>query len=355
MADLNQLAAQVTHSVDLQRLANSISKGESKEFDKLADFIRTTLLKYDTINTKKLLNELVKLITAEVVATNETVLASISKQVTEAISEEVSFQYAVIKAISSKRPVRPPMKSVNTAILNTPMVLNDKAYTWEERLSSFNTNSVSAIKKRIQAGWANGETTQEISRAIVGNRNTKGIIKQAKSSTNSLVKDLLSHSSSMVKAQVAKENDDIIIGEKTITTLDSRTSPICQVYSRNGGKEWLYAKVGRNFPRPGFHFRCRSTNIFIVAPEYDLELDAESRPAVVDGEAIQVEPKTSWFELAKTNPAVAENALGPARAKLIKNMSADEYYKIAFNSLNEQRTLDQMIASSKKVADLLKD
>jgi hypothetical protein len=255
---MNQLAAQVAHSVDLQRLANSIARGENAEYDNLARFIRELLLDYDVINSKKLRDELIKQITAEVAATADNVTASMLSQIDDVIRQEVNFQWVVLRNISSKKPIKPKLDAVSRAILNQPLVLNGKGLTWEERIGAFKSNQVQAAKQIIMAGWSNGQTTNEISRQLIGTRTTRGVIDQSKSAANALVKDLISHSSSVTKSEVARQNDDIIIGEKAIVTLDSRTSPICQDYGSQdkGGKEWFYKEDGRNFPRPPFHYRC---------------------------------------------------------------------------------------------------
>lgn len=349
---LNQIAAQAAHSIDLQQLANSIARGESSEFDKLAAFIRETLLQYDSINSKRLRDELIRLITSEIASTADVVTESMLEQIDDVIREEVTFQYVVLRNISSKRPKRPKLDAVSKAILDKPLVLSNKAMTWEERIGAYKSNQVRAAKQVIMAGWADGLTTTEISRQLIGTRNIRGVIQQSRTGANALAKDLISHASSMTRAEVARQNDDVVIGERVITTLDSRTSPICRGYSRNGGKRWLYSKVGKSFPRPPYHYNCRSVLVFIIAPEYDLELET-TRPAVVDGKAIQVKKNTGWYELAKRYPAMAEQALGPTRAKLLKDMSADDFYKVATNSLGQEKTIDQMVSSSKKVASLL--
>jgi hypothetical protein len=353
---LNQIAAQVAHSVDLQRLANSIARGENAEYDKLAKFIRELLLEYDTINSKKLRDELIKQITAEVAETADNVTASMLSQIDDVIRQEVNFQWVVLRNISSKKPIKPKLDAVSRAILNQPLVLNGKGLTWEERIGAFKSNQVQAAKQIIMAGWSNGQTTNEISRQLIGTRTTRGVIDQSKTAANALVKDLITHIASMTRAEVARQNSDIVRGEKTIVTLDSRTSQICQNYGSqdNGGKEWIYAEDGRNFPRPPFHYRCRSINIMLVNEEYDLEIET-TRPAVVDGKAIQVDSKTDWLTLAKRYPSLAEQALGKTRAKIIENMSASEFKRVAFNSLNEYNTIDEMVANSKRVASLLKE
>lgn len=351
---LNQLAAQVAHSVDLQKLANSIARGENDQYDKLAKFIREVLLQYETINSKKLYTEIVREITAAFAGTADSVMASMVGQIDEVIRQEINFQWVVLRNISKKKPIKPKLDAVSRAILNQPLVLNGKGMTWEERIGSFKSNQVRDAKQIIMTGWANGLTTVDIANQLIGTRSANGVISLTRTGANALAKDLITHCSSLTKAELARQNDDIIIGEKTIVTLDSRTSPICQDYGSQdrGGKEWIYAEVGRSFPRPPFHYRCRSSNTFIVAPEYDLEVET-TRPAVVDGKAIQVDSKTDWLSLAKRYPSVAEQALGKTRAKLIDEMSAKEFQRVAYDSLNGFATIDEMVASSKKVASLL--
>jgi hypothetical protein len=357
MAELSQIAAQVAHQVDLQKLANSIAVDQNAALNELSKTIRDVLADYEYIDTKKLYNEIIKEITKEVNASTLVITDSVQDQLFEAIKEEVTFQYSVLKAVSSKRPLRPGLDKINSAILNKPLVLNGKAMTWEERIGAYQSNTLTSIKQRIMAGWANGEPVADITRSITGGKNVTGIIDRSKSSTNALVKDLLSHSSSMVKAETARQNGDIIIGERAIVTLDSRTSPICQyIGSQDGyGKVFLYAEVGRNFERSPFHWACRTVMIFVIAPEYDIGTQGQTRPAVVNGKAIQVPLNTGWYDLAKEYKSVAEQALGESRAHLLDNMSAKEFNRIAHNSLGEAITLEQMKNNSKKVASLLKD
>jgi hypothetical protein len=349
---LNQLAAQVAHSVDLQKLANSIARGENAEYDKLAKFIREILLQYGTINSKKLYTEIVREITAAFAETSDSVTASMMSQIDEVIREEINFQWVVLRNISKKKPIKPKLEAVSRAILNQPLVLNGKGMTWEERIGAFKDDQIKKTKEIIMAGWSNGQTTSEIARKLVGYSGFKGVVDMSKIGANSLAKDLITHCSSVTKAELGRQNDDIIIGEQAIITLDSNTSPICRGYGQGGGKKWFYAKDGRNFPRSPYHYRCRTVMIFIVAPEYDLEVET-TRPAVVNGKAIQVDKDTGWYELAKRYPAMAEHNLGKTRAALLDEMSADAFYKAAYNSLNEYQTIDQMVSRSKKVASLL--
>lgn len=350
MSQIDQIAAQVAHSIDLQRLANGIASGQSKALEELAKVIRDILIENDTIPTKKLYNEIIKRVTAEVTDTTGAIVLSINDSLTQIQAQEINFQWATVNALINVVPAKPKVANVVNAIENTNLILNDKVLSWNERIGAYEENTLKQVTDRIKLGWASGETTADISKDIIKK------LDKTKAATNALVKDLISHTSSITKQQVAKENDDIIIGERTIVTLDSRTSPICQGYgSQDGwGKLWIYAEVGRKFKRPPFHFRCRSTNIFVINPEYAINADYGTRPAVVNGQAIQVPHDTGWLDLAKKYPSIADQALGKTRAKLIDEMSADEFYKIAYDSLGNEITIDEMIANSKRVASLLR-
>lgn len=356
MAQLDQISAEVAHAIDLQKTANGIASASNKQLDDISDSIVKVLLKYDAIDSIKTRNAIVKAVRKILADGLEGVTDDIESAISKVIKQEIKFQYALLRNITNVKSKQSTQKDTLSLIEKMPLVLDGKAITWQERIGDYPERTLRNVLQVIQAGWANGSTTADIARQIAGTQSISGVIPQAKSAANALAKDLLTHQSSMAKRQLAIDNDDIVIGEKTIVTLDSRTSKICRGYgSQNGGgKVWLYSKYGRNFPRPPFHYRCRSVNILIVADEYALDMGKQTRPAVIDGVAKQVPAETGWYQLAKQYPAMAEQSLGPTRAKILDNMSAEEFVKVAYNRLGDELTIDQMVANSKKVAALLK-
>jgi hypothetical protein len=136
--------------------------------------------------------------------------------------------------------------------------LNNKAVSVDDYIGDYTPAQIEKVKQAIVAGWSNGQTTREISQSITGTRQVKGIMQASQQSAYRMSKDITSHISSQTKERLAKDNQDIIVGEKVIVTLDSRTSPICQGYGSQdgGGKEFYYADDGYNFPRPPFHHNC---------------------------------------------------------------------------------------------------
>lgn len=348
------------HQIDLIRFGSSVGAKVNPHLTTISKYAREVLLQYDTIPTKKLMNE----ITAKIVAKMEKELGAFTdeaeKDLKALVSEEIGFQYDVVKGAVGKgvAVARPTIAATTSLINNTPMVLNGKAFSVSEYVGDYTPNQIEAVKRVIVSGWSDGQTTRQISQSITGTKQVKGVLQASQRSAYMMAKDVTSHISTASKTKVGKENNDLIVGEKAVVTLDSKTSPICQkIGSRDsGGQEWYYATDGYNFPRSPYHNFCRTTMTFIMAPEYREIADQDlTRPAIIDGEAVQVPAETSWMDLAKRNPTFAEQSLGKSKAKVLDSMSAKEFTDTAYNRMGDPLTLNEMKASNSKVTAILDD
>lgn len=354
-------SSEIAHAIDIEKAALGIAKGVKPALDNIADFVRLVLARYqedkgDKILTIKDRDALIKQITEYMSEQLIPWTASAQSDLDEMITEEIKFENAVLRNATGAAVTVPTFKQAYSDITQKSLVLNGLAISWDDYIGVYTPNQLKAVKQAIVAGWTDGLTTTTIARQIVGTKTIKGIIPKSMRDAQMMVKDLASHQSSDVKAVFGRMNEDVIIGEKIIVTLDSKTSPICQDYGSQdrGGKEFIYAKVGRNFPRPPFHRNCRSTMRYILSPEYQDKENKRQRPAVVNGRVIFVDEDTNYLDFAKAYPSVAESALGETRAKLINQMSAEEFRKAAYNHMNEPITLKEMTARSKKIAKALK-
>lgn len=128
----------------------------------------------------------------------------------------------------------------------------------------------SRIQQALQLGMAQGETTDDIVRRIVGTRAngyTDGILAMSRRDATSIVRTAVNHVSNTARGYVWDANEDIIQCRIWSSTLDGRTSAICR--SRDGRG----AAVGNNelpegilplIPkdaRPPAHINCRSTMV----------------------------------------------------------------------------------------------
>ena len=355
MANINLLTAQIAHEVDLQRVASGLGGLSTKHLNAISKYVRETLLVTETITTIKQRNQLIKDISAFMTDELGVFTTDMTDDLGDIIVEEVGFQASTVATATGAKIAEPAIDKVIKVIKQKPLVLNGKAIGWDEYIEEYAPNQVKAVSQIITAGWSNGETTRLISQQITGTNTINGVMQTSQRSAYMMARDLVSHQSSSAKSEVGKENQDVIIGEKAIVTLDSKTSPICQRYGSQdkGGKEWIYKTDGHNFPRSPFHRFCRTSMSFVLAPEFKEFEAGRTRPAIISGVAVQVDAETNWIDLARSNKEFAEISLGKTKAALLDEMSATEFTKAAYNRLGEAQTIESMRESSKTIMKLL--
>ena len=352
------IAVETGHQIDLIRFSNSMASSINPSLISISKKVREVLLQWETLDTKKKMNQAIAEISAEMEKELGKFTGEFESDLKALIKEEIGFQYGVAKsAIGSGVAVaRPTIKATTQLINSVPMVLNGSAISVDDYIGDYTPNQIKKVKQIITGGWANGLTTREIAQQITGTKTDKGVLQASQRSAYMMAKDITSHTANQSKAKVGLDNQDLIVGEKAVVTLDSKTSPICQDLGSQdgGGKEYYYKDDGKNFPRPPFHPNCRTTMTYILAPEYrEIAEEGRTRPAVIDGEAIQVPADTNWMDLAKKYPSLAEQSLGKSRAAVLDKMTAKEFTDAAYNRMNQPLTLEQLAANNSKAAQVL--
>ena len=133
-----------------------------------------------------------------------------------------------------------------------------------EALSEYTTLQTRAIKNAISDGFYQGRSNAEIIRTIRGTKaaNYKdGLLNISKNSASRITRTAINHASSVARIKLFEANADLFTHYQWISTLDSRTSPICEKLSDN-----IY-EVGKGRVPPA-HPNCRST----MTPVFDDEL-----------------------------------------------------------------------------------
>lgn len=353
MAD-TVLATTIAHEIQLIRYSKTLGKDAGVYVDNIMKALREELLSTDKVTTKKQRDELIKFINELFASELGDWNSELESDLTRLIKEEAKFYQASLASLIGEKVARPTLESITKAAYSTEMVLNGQAYTVNERIKQYDVNSVDKVKRIVTGGWRDGLTTYEMVQQIAGTQSSS-VKNQMKSGAYTLAKDLTSHVSSVSKSKVGMENSDIIVGERVLVTLDSRTSPICQRLGSldGGGKRYYYAEDGYNFPRPPFHWNCRSVMTYILSDEYESLEEPRTRPSVVSGKAKRVDSDTDWMSLAKANPALARESLGVDKAKILDSMSAEEFTKIAYDRLGNPITIDELVKKSKIAAKAL--
>ena len=204
----------------------------------------------------------------------------------------------------------------------------------------------------VRAGFASGQTTDEIVRQVVGSKGQDpGILAVSKREARALVHTSIQTVANQSRMEVFQANsgdNGPVRGYRQISTLDSHTTVICMAYDM---KTWdlEYRPVGHDLPyNTGCprHFGCRSVIVPWLKTYRELGLDIdeiESTRASMDG---QVSDRLDFGEWLKgKSRAFQDEKLGPGRADLWRRgvITLSDLLDLRGNPL----TLEQLKAQAK--------
>ena len=244
--------------------------------------------------------------------------------------------------------ILPSGAQVHAAVFGNP--LGARGAGGGQLLEGFVSNWAEADRERvtgaIRRGVFEGRTTDQIIRDIRGTRARNfadGVLAINRNAAATVVRTAVQHVATMARMETLQANADILEGYQWDSTLDSRTSPICQSLD---GRVFEFGKG----PVPPAHPNCRSAIIPKLSAEWDF-LDEGATRSSVNG---PVDARLSYFEWLKTQPpGFVTEALGPTRARLFLRggLSADEFAKLQLGRNFEPLTLDEMRGLAPRVFD----
>lgn len=254
---------------------------------------------------------------------------------------EASHQEQVIRGSTpiELAMVMPTAETIIAAVESKPFegkLLSE----WTEKLQE---DFYVRIRDAVRMGVIEGESYHQITKRVMGTkalRYSDGVMAINFRQAQALVATAVSHTANESRQTFYGANDDLIKGVQWVSTLDSRTTPVCQ--SRDGK---VYPVDSG--PRPPAHIRCRSTTAPVLKSWKELGLDAENIPpgtrASMDGQVPEAETYQSW--LRKKSPAFQDDVLGPTRGKLFREgMSLDRFV----DESGKEYTLAQLKAKDAK-------
>lgn len=136
----------------------------------------------------------------------------------------------------------------------------------EPFIKNVSPRQVALIETTIRKAHANGMTAQQTTALIKGTRKknySDGLTQKLGRQTATVVRTSMQHVNNVARQVVWKDNDDIVNGYIWVSTLDGRTSAVCQ--DRDGE---VY-EVGKG-PVPPAHPNCRSTTVAKLRKEFDI-------------------------------------------------------------------------------------
>lgn len=194
-------------------------------------------------------------------------------------------------------------------------------------LQALGLKQSSDILSEVSLGKASDESINDIAKRI-----ESGAAKY-KQQLQAVSLTLTNHVATQTRLDTFKANSDIVEGWRWISTLDSRTTKLCQAMDQ------VIQPFNASL-KPPAHYRCRSTLVPVIKKQYAIDTDFK-RPAVGADGIQQVSAKTSYQDWLSKQPAsFQKDVLGATRAKLFKDgkLTLDKFIDDEGNTL----TLDEL-------------
>lgn len=185
------------------------------------------------------------------------------------------------------------------------------------------------VNQAIRNGFVEGQSASEMVRVLKGTRANNyrdGVLETSRRGLRFLIRTASSGITSRARELTYVENDDLIKGVQWVSTLDNRTTIVCQ--SRDGNVYRI-----NDGPRPPAHGNCRSVTVPITKSFRELGIDLDeippaTRPSVVNKMAGDVPSNKTYSAFLKEQDTRFQNiALGQKRAQLFRkgDLSLDSF------------------------------
>jgi len=256
-------------------------------------------------------------------------------ELADLVGYELGYQQQLFQ---NKLPVTLQVATVPVAqVLSATVSRPFQGRLLSEWMAGLEADKAAKIRDAVRIGYVEGQPIADIVRRIKGTKARQyqdGIIEITRRNAETVVRTAISHTANHTRQKFAEANSDLVKGVKWVSTLDGRTSEICQ--ARDG--EVFPVNSG---PRPPAHPNCRSTTSYVLKSFKELGVDlpefSESTRSSMDG---QVPAKMTYNEWLKGKDAAFQNdVLGPTRAKLFRaGMPVDRFV----NRAGDKLTLDDL-------------
>lgn len=345
----------VDHAIDLQRYSNS-------EVQKMLSLLNrvdvqiavqlTAALERMPANsfTVQRLNSMLKDVYNLIGSPFKDIKTGIESNLLDLVKEESEYQYDLFKTVI---PIdlyiaRISPELVHAAAMARPFQISkDKAVNLSDYVDGLSDNRKAGVRDAIRLGFVTGESTDQIVRRIMGTKTQNyadGLMQASRHHVEGMVRTAVNHTASFARQRFYGENSEIIKGVMWVSTLDARTSPICQ--SRDGK---VYPVDSG--PRPPAHISCRSSTVPVLKSWRDLGINMDefkSERASMDGQVPRDLTYQEWLEKQPTKRQ--DDILGPTKGKLFR---AGEKLDRFIDNKGRTLTIEQLRSKNKQVFDEL--
>ena len=253
--------ASTRHQIMLQRLSGGAFNKLKPILEQLQKDVKARLLDDPTDFQMHRLTAL----SADIQALFDEANAEFGKQLNLELSDftkyETDFQYRMLGNAVTTELTLPAIEQVVAATTKAKAILISgkevKKLTISGMVKTLGTKP-RIIENRIRGGIIEGKSVDQMVRDIM-----RIADKVNKRDARTIVRTAFNLAGSEARRAVNEANADVLIGERLVVTLDSRTSATCYGL---GSKNEIY-KIGEG-PQPPLHFSCRSLRVGVVDPRY---------------------------------------------------------------------------------------
>lgn len=342
MASVNQkiFDGEVSHQIGLVRYSNNVvrkiiallNKSDAKLFAELVKKLESmpnspSLARIDA--QLKAIREI-----------NDKAYEAIKKEIDVELSQLASYEVDYqLELFGAALPVavdfaKPNPRQVYAAAMARPF----QGKLLSEWMNGLQADKAARIRDAVRMGFVEGSTIGQIVQSIRGTKALNyqdGVIEINKRNAEAIIRTAVNHTANYARESLYAENADLIKGVKWISTLDARTSEICQ------------ARDGKIYPvnsgaRPPAHINCRSATTPVLKSWRELGIDIDeidqSTRSSIDG---QVPESITYQEWLKNKPAsFQDDILGKTKGKLFRDggLTLDRFV----NNKGVVYTLDQL-------------
>ena len=323
------------HAHYLEQYYNGQANKIDKYLNKIAKDLRLELTKTQSVKSQARITKLLNFTEALVLEQLGAFTGGVNEQVPLFADSEVDFA-----ANTLDLEVNGDFQSVIPAPAQVLGAVNARPFNnrlLKDYLTGFPKEQAKAVREAVSTGFYEGQTTQEIVRGIVGTKSQgfkNGALNVTRTSAERMVRTALNHTSSVAKSKFFEDNIAIVPYYEWVSTLDSRTSPVCR--SRDG-KVW---KVGKG-PLPPAHYNCRSATVPLLKDQVNKDGTRKligGKRASVDGQVSADLNYNDW--LKGQSESFQIDVLGKTKADLFREggLTMDKFV----NNKGQELTLDQL-------------
>jgi len=197
--------------------------------------------------------------------------------------------------------------------------------SWNQWWGGLKKSTQDGVMGQVRIGVSTGEGVDDIVRRVRGTKAggfRDGVWQKSRRQTEAVVRTSVTHISAQARAETAKANEDVIKGERWVSTLDARTSTICASLD------------GKVFPlgegiRPPAHIQCRSTIVPVLKSFREMGIDLDNPPPPTRAAKNYKDLKTAlrgtvpgdetygqWLKRQPTS--IQDKVLGKGKARLFR-------------------------------------